>query len=65
MKMLTKDVWKPAFNIKKALNELMQKILKPDIDDPADAVICDEFMNRNAQFIKNATAYTRKHAMRR
>ena len=65
MKMLTGEVWKPGNSMKKVLNELMQMILKPDKDHPADAVICDEFMHRNDQFMKNATVHTRQNAMRR
>ena len=64
MDMLTEKGWKPAFTIKKALDELMKTIVNPDVDNPANAAISEEFQKNKTQFEKKAATHTRQNAMR-
>ena len=64
MDMLTEKSWKPAFTIKKVLEELLKTIVNPDVDNPANAAISEEYKTNKALFLKKATTHTRQNAMK-
>ena len=63
--MLIEKNWKPAFTIKKALDELMKLVMNPDVNHPANGAVCEELKKNKAQFHRKAVAHTRQNAMRR
>jgi ubiquitin-protein ligase len=42
--------WSPAHTVRKVLTEVHRVIVTPDLDDPMDAVIADQFQHRRSEY---------------
>ncbi|KAF3923150.1 hypothetical protein ABW20_dc0108230 [Dactylellina cionopaga] len=59
---LRADSWKPSCKISQVLEMAAGLLQEPNIDDPVETGIAEEYKTNYEQFAKNAREWTRKYA---
>lgn len=61
---ILKSAWTPMYDHSKVLISISALLDKPNPNDPLEATIASELKNDYNKFIKNATEYTKKYAIK-
>ncbi len=59
---ILKEKWSPALQIRTVLLSIQALLSAPNPDDPLDNTVANHWKNNEAEAIKTAVEWTRKHA---